>query len=504
MKLTKTHGNYIMLCIIILFLILSLGLVNHLHISVMESEHILKAQSKDADYSNKGLIQEEATPKYPSDSPVYYSILRSWINIFGKSPFMVRLMSILFSVAALYFSYMVSRKFIPVELSLLAVFLLAINPKFISEAATVSPTPFLTLCFAVALHYLLNLRDNLDETLDYTNLIFFLGFSILAVYTSLFGYILFILGAYVMIQKSLKRKTEDNKIDPKIRPKIDRKVGRKKDGKISKYLGIGIIVALLVTIIRILPLFSYISKNGILPISGLGLMTNPFLFLMGLMQGFYPSTVEIMYLTFACVIVALFSLGKMRHGKILLLMLGSTVFMAYLSIFAGATIYSIYLMFMIPVYLLIAVIGIVNIKDRWVQYLLVISLIVTSITSMWGIFTSPAEIGPAEIAALIKSEYRENDIVIISPLAYVNIFDYYADDYTIKRYGANGPQNLTTEDVKSAMGRHNRIWLVFGTDVGQGAIYRLPQAYEFLKTDFVPVPRAEYHDERLFLLTAIP
>jgi hypothetical protein len=511
MKLTKTHGNYIMLCIIMLFFILTLGIVNKTHLSVTEASHVLKAQGKDYNYNNKAFIEQQQGIKYPEQISIFDSFLNSWIALFGKSVFMLRLLSILFSCVTLYFLYMIANRVLPVELSLLAVFLLSVNSRFMTNSALVDPGPFLTLCFAITLHYLMNLI----EQYDHVNLIFFIGFSLLTIYTSFFGYILLLTCGFFfflkhspwkMVNKKKKKNKEDTKDKKKTINVINKKnvINEKKEINEMKYIGLGLIAGFLLAIPKIIPIISFIASQGLPARSGLGLMANPVLYMMGLLQGFYPTTVEIMYLAFSCVIVAAFVLVRKKTGSILLFALVSTIIISYISIFLGVVVYSSYLMFLMPVYVLLIVIGIANIKDSWLQYLLVIALIVITANAMWGLYTRFPETGPAEIASLIKSEYKEGDIVLISPLAYTNIFDFYVDDYNIQRYGLTNRDNTNSSEVRSLLTGHNRVWLVFGTDVGQAGYYQLNSAYDLLKTDYLPAPRIEQSNERLFLLTAVP
>jgi len=60
--------------------------------------------------------------------PLYYALLQGWIAAFGKTAETLRLMSVVFSIAALPLLYLVAKKLFDARVGLVAAFLLALSP----------------------------------------------------------------------------------------------------------------------------------------------------------------------------------------------------------------------------------------------------------------------------------------------------------------------------------------------------------------------------------------
>ncbi len=110
-----------------IYLILFLGFIIRL-ININQSLWLDEAITAQAvkTYSLANLI----TKFSPGDfhPPFYYLILKLWSNLFGYSEITLRLPSVIFGLAVVYFVYLIGRKLFNQKVALLASLFLAINP----------------------------------------------------------------------------------------------------------------------------------------------------------------------------------------------------------------------------------------------------------------------------------------------------------------------------------------------------------------------------------------
>ncbi|RPI17326.1 MAG: hypothetical protein EHM58_09660 [Ignavibacteriae bacterium] len=123
--------------------------------------------------------------------PFYYFVLKIWQEIFGVSVSVLRTPSALFSAAAVFFIYPLSKRVLDISSSLLVIFLFSISPLniyFAQEARMASLNLFLN---AGAIYFLILL---IEKTTNYKK--FYLSFSfylytiftLLALYTHYFSF----------------------------------------------------------------------------------------------------------------------------------------------------------------------------------------------------------------------------------------------------------------------------------------------------------------------------
>jgi uncharacterized membrane protein len=94
------------------------------------------------------------------NSPFYYVVLHTWMDIFGLSDFSARLLSVLFSVLIIGLTYLFGKRFFGVNTGLIAAAIAAIEPFFIAyshQARNYSLTFFLTL---LATYFFLQIIEN--------------------------------------------------------------------------------------------------------------------------------------------------------------------------------------------------------------------------------------------------------------------------------------------------------------------------------------------------------
>ncbi len=106
------------------------------------------------------------------NSPFYYVMLHTWINIFGISDYSIRFLSVLFSISTILLLFLfIKEHFKNLQLALLACFLMAIEPFFIAysqQARNYSLSFFLTL---LATHFFLKIIKN-EENGTKNNLLY--------------------------------------------------------------------------------------------------------------------------------------------------------------------------------------------------------------------------------------------------------------------------------------------------------------------------------------------
>ena len=101
-----------------------------------------------------GQTLSEYYPQYDEDLPLYYMVLRGWVNLFGTSEFAFRSFSALFGVLSLLAVFYLAKYLFNNKIALLATFLSAINLQLIwysMEARQYSDLLFLSLLSVIFL-----------------------------------------------------------------------------------------------------------------------------------------------------------------------------------------------------------------------------------------------------------------------------------------------------------------------------------------------------------------
>lgn len=108
---------------------------------------------------NNSLV-ELITKFSPGDfhPPLYYLLLKSWSNIFGYSEIALRIPSVIFGVAAIWFVYLIGQKLFSKRTGLIAALFLAVNPLVVYYAQEARMYSLAMMLVAGSIWFLLSKR----------------------------------------------------------------------------------------------------------------------------------------------------------------------------------------------------------------------------------------------------------------------------------------------------------------------------------------------------------
>lgn len=124
--------------------------------------------------------------------PLYYILMFYWSRVFGVGEIAIRTPSVVFGVLSLFLIYIFSRKLFSRKVSLLALFLLAINPLHIEYSIEARPYAMFAFLGLLASYFLLLLKEKRKWYLW----AIFVSVNLLGIYTH-YSY-LFILSAFAL------------------------------------------------------------------------------------------------------------------------------------------------------------------------------------------------------------------------------------------------------------------------------------------------------------------
>jgi 4-amino-4-deoxy-L-arabinose transferase-like glycosyltransferase len=395
----------------IIILIIVLGFLLRLH--NLTSKSIWYDEAKSIQFAENPLWKIISKPN--STPPLYFIILKFWIDVFGDSEFAVRFPSIIFGSASLLLIYWIGKKTFNELVGLYSAFILAISSFHIFYSQeTRNFTLFLFLTLVSMFIFIKILKKEKVKYYFYLTLV-----NILIIYTDIFG-IFLILTQTIIIYVS-------------------------KEG-LNKRLYLPIILAL----IFFCPYLFFMSKNirNIL-FDGLWWTYKPNLSSIidtfktfsygGSRYGGLNGGVVIIpkenldiskNLLYIFTFLSLFGLTKQagiiqrknnadnRHGIVLLLSwLGIPIVGSFLFSYIFYPIYIIrHLIFVSPAFYILVSYGIASIRKKLLQILSVISILFFSLFSLNYYYTHDLKIPWAKVCQYLTKNSRENDIITIAHL----------------------------------------------------------------------------------------
>ncbi len=469
----------ILIVILVLALVLRLSFSGYLDASPDEAINIMSAKNwntnlKENLISDPEFVEQNSKNllEYPSQSIVYNFFVARIMNIGGDSLFILRAISILFSVAMIYFVFLLARYILTKNLSLLLVFLIAINPRNIIYSSLVTVNSLFTLITITAIYLALEIYNKKQSpVIDY----YLFGVLLLGAYTSYFGYLLLIFCLWIA-HKGIKNK-------------------------------IGILATVVLALPGLWSLINFVIEYGLLPYSG-GLMKNPILYLFTVFDSFLSYSTELTYLIFCGFIIGSFVLWKTR-SRVHSIIIIATVVLVYVLTFLNVPIFQDSFGFLIPLYLLVVVKGVIDIKDGWLKNALIAGIIIISFVGLFNLYTVSPENNWKALTNNIKEKYQPGDVILISYPEYVPVFDYYYKDFSVEKYGLFLSPDVELnvqyfDGIKGSLLKYNRIWLILTGDGNQAMLYRnmLDSDYNHLDTNYGATPFGTYGPIQVQLLAS--
>ncbi len=92
--------------------------------------------------------------------PVFYWFLSLWTKIFGNNVVMLRLSSVLFSLVAIYFVYLIGKKIKNKKVGILAALFLAVNPLFVYYSQELRMYSMATMWLIIGFYFFIKIKNN--------------------------------------------------------------------------------------------------------------------------------------------------------------------------------------------------------------------------------------------------------------------------------------------------------------------------------------------------------
>ncbi len=153
-------------------------------------------------YGITGIIKSAAGDIHP---PFFYMALKVWTMIFGDSVIAMRMLSVTLSMGGLYFTYLISRKVLKDNVQVFFVIILyAFSPINLHYAQEVRMFMLNTFLCLGSVYFFMELLENPSKR----KMIIYAGFTILAIYTHYFAFLVLFTEMVIVAFYQLKNKKE--------------------------------------------------------------------------------------------------------------------------------------------------------------------------------------------------------------------------------------------------------------------------------------------------------
>jgi mannosyltransferase len=155
-----------------------------------------------AQYDIEGIVKAAAGDIHP---PLYYIVLKGWISMFSDSVFSMRFLSVIFSFLSLIFIYRISKDILKDDVKVFFVIILyaftPINIHYAQEVRMFMMNTF--LCLGSVYYFMILLRSpgKRARTL-------FVLYSILAIYTHYFAFLIIITEGLIVTYRQIRAKSD--------------------------------------------------------------------------------------------------------------------------------------------------------------------------------------------------------------------------------------------------------------------------------------------------------
>ena len=155
-----------------------------------------------AQYDIEGIVKAAAGDIHP---PLFYMVLKWWIAVFSDSVFSMRMMSVVFSMLSLGFIYRISKDILKDDVKVFFVIMLyALSPINIHYAQEVRMFMMNTFLCLGSVYYFMNLLKSPDKR----SRILFVLFTIFAIYTHYFAFLIIITEGLIVTYRQIRAKKD--------------------------------------------------------------------------------------------------------------------------------------------------------------------------------------------------------------------------------------------------------------------------------------------------------
>ncbi|MFH1590251.1 MAG: glycosyltransferase family 39 protein [archaeon] len=443
----KKNAWIIMLIILLLAILLRFWAIESESYWLDEAISIRQAQADDFG-STLDMVKKDI------HLPLHITLLHFWVKIFGTSELASRLLSLIFGVAGVWISYLLTKKLFNRRIAIITSLLFAFSPIMIyysQEARLYSLFVFLSL---LSFYFYIKFIENMNNK----NLLFYGLSTLLLIYTHLFAFlVLLVQNVYILYKFKFQFK------------------------KLIKWFA-GQFILFLLFLPWISNLFKQVSSTlntDWIPKPNIGIV------LLTILDFFGHIVIVLMFLI--CLIIIIRKKHKpMDKDKKMLLVLWILLPFAivlFYSLIISSVYNTRYLLFTVPALLILFSVLIDKIaeKKKYLTYMLVGAIILFSFISIVNQVNTTDKDDWRSVSSYIK-ENVEEEYIFINPFYHHDPFTYYFDEECFKDYYihscnynnhnllalkwdaicCNDSTGLTATDEKNTLGDYinETVWLI--------------------------------------------
>ena len=401
--------------------------------------------------------------------PFYYSFLDFWTKLFGDSEFSIRFPSVIFGLLSILVLYYLASSLFNKRIALLSAIILAVNPFHIFFSQQARMYSLFSLFSLLSLFYFFKILKEGRKT----NMIGYIVFNALNLYTHYFAIFVLVVEClyFILSHKDFKSKAKD------------------------------FMLTNLFIFILFSPQFIKVYTGFLNKTSHVDWGVKPSEYFMSIFNSFLGWNVA-----FTAIVFLLFLFGLLRikniDKKLNLFGIFYVLFPSIIGFFISfkMTIMPRYFIFILPIYIMFISKGLINIKYKWIQILLIGGILVISGFKLAEDYSKPNHAQWREVVEYIESNSEKEDVILLGDFTKEPWEYYYKGNLTRSDLllSMNVTENEIFYDKIKPKLKADRMWLILSdlprTD--EYYQYKLEQDFKLIESkQFVGVQINLYKNE---------
>lgn len=410
--------------------------------------------------SSESISFDEIIPiritKHPNSDyanpPFYYLFLNYWIELFGNSEFVIRLPSVIFGALSILLLYYLANLLFNKRIALLSALILAINPFHIFYSQEARMYSLFALFSLLSLFYFFKVLKEKKRI----NWFFYITFNLLNLYTHYFAVFVLLVETlyFVLFYKNFKFKLKT------------------------------FVLTDLAIFVLFSPQFLKIYNGFLSKTSEFNWGIKPSEYFTSIFNSFLGWNI-----LFSMIIFLLFLFGLIKSDKKtnlfgLIYVLFPIIVGFFLSF--KMAIMPRYFIFILPIYIMFISKGLIKIKYKWAQILLISGILVISGFKLAGDYSNPNNPQWKESVDYIENKSQKEDVILFDEPFTKEFEYYYKGDLTKIElwHSLDIIEKMTFYNNLIPKLKANRIWLVSSDDFRTDKFYnyRLEQDFKLIES----------------------
>ena len=428
----------------------------------------LSSESLTFDEADTLMIKEHPNSDY-GNPPFYYSFLDFWTKLFGDSEFSIRFPSVIFGLLSILVLYYLTSSLFNKRIALLSALILAVNPFHIYLSQQARMYSLFTLFSLLSLFYFFKILKEDRKT----NMILYLVFNILKLYTYYFAIFVLLVEClyFTLFHKDFKSKSKD------------------------------FMLTNLFIFILFSPQFIKIYNGFLGKTSELNWGLRPSEYFISIFNSFLGWDI-----VFTAIVFLLFLFGLLRIKNIDKKLNLFGIFYVLLPLVIGfflsfkIVIIPRYFIFILPIYIMFISKGLINIKYRWIKLFLILGIVFISGFRLADDYSKLNNPQWREVVDYIENNSQKEDVMLFDDFT-IEPFEYYYKG-NLTRIGLLPSVNVTENEIfynniKPKL-KADRVWLILSDDfrTNKYYTYKLERDFRLISSKwFVKVRVHLYENE---------